>query len=132
MKKTNLENSILQLYQRLYDKAPSAAIISEIREAVVSNGLELNCPEWLTEMLAAIADDLEFEERIIGFEELNGEHFDVSNFLAELDYYVGIPVINNGESVMIELAALNRWALIDKEAIDGNVRIKVVRSLNEF
>jgi len=127
MTQLKFENCIIQLYQQLFGYKPDASVSREIAEIIADNGLDSHCPDWLLELFSAVIEDRNYKNRNIKFEELNSKHYDVSNFLAELNIVANIPMKDDGEYCVISLDSMGRSICLDKETTDGGVAIRVMR-----
>lgn len=132
MQNLELNEYLTLLYQKLFSRDADENVLNKMNTIVEDNGLKKGCPEWLISLFSALINGDEYGDTHVPFSVFNSDNFDVSNFLAELEFYLQFPITDYGEYTLLSFAQIGRWVLINKETVAGDVCIKMSSNEKDF
>jgi len=115
------------LYERLHGHQPEAALSAQLMEITYEDGLLDSAPDWLAELLTALAADRPFTDRTLTVEQFYDRRYDVTDLFASLAPALGFDRMHDGEYMVLSFEALGASVCFDFEALGGGVGLRLMR-----
>jgi hypothetical protein len=115
------------LAARLHGRPPDAALAARLEEIAFEDGLLDEAPDWLTELLLALATDTPFTSRNLTVEQFFNRSYDITDFFASLAPALGFERMHDGEYMVLSFEPLGASVCFDFEALGGGVDLRFMR-----
>jgi hypothetical protein len=115
------------LYQRLHGRPPDAALAERLEEIAYEDGLHERAPDWLTELLSALAEDRPFADRTLDGDAFFSRDYDITDFFASLAPALGLDRVHYGEYMVLSSEPIGASVCFDFESLTGGVDLRLMR-----
>ncbi len=115
------------LYRRLHGRPPDAAAVARLEEIARADGLGDRGPDWLAELLEALAQGRPFADRTLGGEQFFSRDHDITDFFACLAPALGFERRHSGEYLVLSFEPLGASVCFDFETASGEVDLRLMR-----
>lgn len=114
------------LAARLHGCPPDATLAAGLEVIAAEDGLS-EAPDWLTELLLALAEDGSFANRNLTVEQFYDRSYDITDFFASLAPALGFDRMHDGEYMVLSFEPLGASVCFDFEALGGGVDLRIMR-----
>lgn len=115
-----------RLYQRIHMQAPDESTAAQLNLIAYDDGLLDSAPNWLIELLTALAENDSFNDRRLATEQFFDRRYDVTDFLITLAPVLGFECLHDGEYMVLSFEQLSVSICFDFES-GGGVGLRFMR-----
>jgi hypothetical protein len=115
-----------KLYERLHGQKPDESTAEQLDLIAYDDGLLDSAPDWLVELLAALAENGAFADRTLTVEQFFDRRYAVTDFFLNLGPVLGFDRLHEGEYMVLSFEPLGISVCFDFEAI-GGVGVRFMR-----
>lgn len=115
------------LYRRLHSHAPDESTAAQLDLIAYDDGLLDSAPDWLLELLAALAENGAFSDRTLATEQFFDRRYDVTDFFATLAPVLGFERRHYGEYMVLSFEPLSISVCFDFEPHTSGVDLRFMR-----